>query len=250
MDLQARTLVVFSHPNHELSIFGTLQRLKPKIVFLTDGGGPQRIAETADGLRRIGLFENSVFLNHTEQSFYDALIRKSSSFFKAVSDEVRTVSQLYRPEQVLCDAVEFYNPVHDMTLPITMRAMPVRFDRVVEVPLVYQKPGQGEIYCVQSFPQSRGSAQILLSEEERASKREALADTYTILMKTMGPILVGSPHTLEREVFSYALSPMRDPGKDYVLRYDDRAQILKKSGKIEDMILREEHFLPVVRDLF
>ncbi len=34
-----RRLVVLSHPNHEAAIFGIVQRLRPKLVILTDGGG-------------------------------------------------------------------------------------------------------------------------------------------------------------------------------------------------------------------
>ena len=60
------TLVVFSHPNHELAILGLLQRLRPKIVYLTDGGGPKRISETEEGLASVGLLNQATFLNYTE----------------------------------------------------------------------------------------------------------------------------------------------------------------------------------------
>src|SRR5262245_32431351 len=67
----ARTLAVFSHPNHELAVFGLLQRLRPDIVYLTGGGGPKRIAETEEGLASIGLLEQARFLNYAETEFYD-----------------------------------------------------------------------------------------------------------------------------------------------------------------------------------
>lgn len=249
MDLGARTLVVFSHPNHELSVFGTLMRIKPKIVFLTDGGGQNRIDETTAGLKRLGIYEKAVFLNHTEASFYNGLIRKSSSFFRAVAEEVRQVVADECPDQILCDAVEFYNPVHDLSLSITARAAG-GMSKIFEVPLIYQQPSKTDVYHVQTFPRNRKTFEVTLSDDERAAKRAALTEVYGILMKTMGPLLVGSPHALVREVFSPAQDPCRSPSFDYFLRYDDRARHLKKTGKVEDEILHEEHFLPVVRDLF
>lgn len=249
MNLDARTVVVFSHPNHELSIFGTLLRLKPKMIFLTDGGGPHRVAETAEGLKRLGLYTNSVFLNYTEESFYGNLVRKSSSFFRSVTEEVRTIMRLTKPDQVLCDAVEFYNPVHDLSLSITASAVG-DISKVVEVPLVYQAAGKKDDYRVQSFPESRTYVEVPLTEAEGTEKRKALHEVYTILMKTMGPLLAASPHTLQREVFSAARDPRRAPDENYFLRYDERAKILKNAGKIEDTILYEDHFLPVVSEIF
>ena len=46
IEASASTIAVFSHPNHELAIFGLLQRLRPRLIYLTDGGGPERVAQT------------------------------------------------------------------------------------------------------------------------------------------------------------------------------------------------------------
>ena len=51
----SRSLVVFSHLNHELAIFGLVQRLRPNLIYLTDGGGKDRIGQTKAGLEQIGL---------------------------------------------------------------------------------------------------------------------------------------------------------------------------------------------------
>ena len=65
--------MVFSHPNHEVAVLGTIFRLNPHIVYLTDGGADARVAETREALQN---FEPASvhFLNHTEKSFYDALL--------------------------------------------------------------------------------------------------------------------------------------------------------------------------------
>ena len=117
-DQSASTLAVFSHPNHELAILGLLQRLRPNIIVLTDGGGGTRVTESQKGLESIDLLDQATFLNFPEASFYDSLCARDHSFFKEVAERVFNLMDSCGPGQILCDAVEFYNPVHDLSLPI------------------------------------------------------------------------------------------------------------------------------------
>src|SRR5262249_36853176 len=120
------------------------QSLRPAlVVYLTDGGGERRMEETRAGLRSIGLADRACFLGYTEQSFYDALLERDADFYAGVAARVRDVLRDLRPTQVLCDSVEFYTPVHDMSLPIVRAALrdePAA--AIFEVPLVHQTAGQ------------------------------------------------------------------------------------------------------------
>ncbi|MEP6911524.1 MAG: hypothetical protein ABI923_02150 [bacterium] len=247
------TVIVFSHPNHELAVFGLLQRLSPFLVYLTDGGGTNRLAQTRQGLEGIGLLGKALFLNHTEKSFYDSLLACDAEFFEGISEEVRASFQAIRPERILCDAVEFYNPVHDLTLPVVRAALRGHLDRpVFEVPLVYQRPGEGESYAVQRLPASRRTGQIAvrLSEEELDAKISARDQIYTILADQMGPVLSELPRAhVGLEYVAPARAGVPEPGPDVALRYERRAQILADSGKIDHKITYELHFLPVASSL-
>jgi hypothetical protein len=53
-DASAARLFVFSHPNHEGAVLGMVQRLRPHLVFLTDGGGERRVNETRAALPEPG----------------------------------------------------------------------------------------------------------------------------------------------------------------------------------------------------
>ena len=121
--LPSKTLVVLSHPNHEFAIYGMVQRLRPHFIYLTDGGSPTRIAETRQGLARAGLVGNATFLNHPEDTFYQGLLEGDIGYFQSVAAQVKKVVDKLRPEQVFCDRVELYNPVHDLALPIVRRAL-------------------------------------------------------------------------------------------------------------------------------
>jgi hypothetical protein len=83
-----RRVVVLSHPNHEAAMFGVLRRLRPRIVILTDGGGEERVAQSRQGLQRIGLLESTTFLDWREADFYDALLDRDVPFFRGVAAQV------------------------------------------------------------------------------------------------------------------------------------------------------------------
>ncbi|MGZ7032378.1 MAG: hypothetical protein ACXVIJ_10435, partial [Thermoanaerobaculia bacterium] len=51
-------LIVTGHPNHELAIFGFLQRTRPRLLFLTDGGSQARIDESQQALQSVGLLDD------------------------------------------------------------------------------------------------------------------------------------------------------------------------------------------------
>lgn len=243
------TVAVFSHPNHEIAIFAILKKLRPLIIFLTDGGGEQRVEETRKGLESIGLLDKAVFLSHPEQAFYDALLHLDTDYFHKVALEIWMVLKNARPEQILCDAVEFYNPVHDLTLAIVGCADDAPWQSTFEVPLLYQIPGEKESYGVQTVPDGIDRIEIPLSAVETVVKKNALEKTYTILRDTLGKVILSSPGALLKETIFPASSPLRMPDPGRVLRYEQRAAALKAEGKVKSEITHTFHFLPVVSEL-
>lgn len=247
------TLIVFSHPNHELAVFGFLQRVKPHIVYLTDGGGPERVAETMRGLESIGSSQNARFLNHTESSLYEALLERDTEFLENVAGEVRDIIQEIQPHQIFCDAIEFYNPVHDLSLPIVRCAAKEFVETpVFEFPLVYQKDSDPDIYECQRLPAGLQDRQMsfVLSEAELDKKLRARDSIYTSLREQMGATVSSlSPEHLSVEVAMPARKFIERPGADSVLRYERRAQLLAASGEIERQITFRDNYLPVASAL-
>jgi len=247
------TLVVFSHPNHELAILGLLQRLRPQIVYLTDGGGRKRISETEEGLASVGLRNQATFLNYTENAFYDSLLACDHMFFKRISDQVGALVNWWRPAQILCDAVEFYNPIHDLTVPIVHRALPSKDEPpVFEVPMAYQKSRKPDDYAIQRFPFSRRSHQIetKLTEGELDKKMNARDFIYISLVDQMGPLLSELPRDhVGLEVVAPTSSPLPQPSADRFLRYEWRGEFLRERGELDLIITHSKHYLPVASAL-
>lgn len=250
----ARRLVVIGHPAHELAIYGLLQRYRPQIVVLTDGGGPERVAQSKEGLERIGLLDQATYLDYTEDSFYQALLDDDAGLFERVAAELRTRIERIQPDQVFCDAVEFYNPVHDVTRPILIRALKgLEGISSFEIPLVYQKPAESECYEIQRVPEALANRRIRyeLDDRELDAKMHARDHVYLNLREQAGPeFLVVTREHLSREEIAEAGDEL--PGADStgrVLRYEWRARKLLEEGSISRAITYHDHFLPMVRQL-
>jgi hypothetical protein len=244
--------MVFSHPNHEAAVLGTISRLRPHIIYLTDGGADARVAETKQALRSYQ--PASVhYLNHSEPSFYDALLGRDVPFFRAVSAEIRGIVQNLDSDAVYCDAVEFYNPVHDVTLPVVRAALAGYDFSVFEVPLIYQKAGPVEAFELQHVPASLANRGVWLqlTEEELAQKASTVrAGVYTMLFAQLGTMLLDAlPSRGGCESFLKARNTLPSPAPEQVLRYETRGSLLKDAGAVRDVITFAGHYAPIFESL-
>ncbi len=249
-----RRLAVFGHPAHELAIYGLLQRYRPHVVVITDGGGAERIEQSKAGLARAGILDRVTYLNFSEASFYDALLDAESDLFLRVAEKLRSEIQRIQPDQLFCDAIEFYNPVHDVTRPILLNALAGDHKRsLYEIPLVYQKPAESEIYAIQRVPEEQAHLrfQYDLTPEELELKMYARDHIYANLREQAGPeFLATTPEYLSREEIADANGPLPDAaGSGRVLRYEWRAKLLQEQGVIPQAITYQDHFLPAVARL-
>jgi hypothetical protein len=245
-----KRLMIFGHPAHELALFGFLQRFRPQIVIITDGGGEERIRQSRTGLESIGL--EATYLQFAENDFYPALVRRDIPFFETVSDSLSLEIAASQPDQIFCDAVEFYNPVHDTTLPLVLRASAAApRAEVFEVPLVYQTLAAGEHYEIQRMrPESaRRPFGYYLTLQELRAKIHARDQIYLSLRDQAGPEF--SAATAERLAIEET-APASDPfawphatGRE--LRYEWRARLLRQQGVIDEIITRAGHFIPTVQ---
>ena len=250
------TSVVFGHPNHELAVFGVLQQIRPEILFLTDGGSIERVNETKRGLESIGLLEKAFFLNYQEDSFYSALLKQDFSFFDDVSIKIKEFIELSKPKQVLCDAVEYYNPVHDVSVPM-VKSVLANLERnsemptkLFEIPLIYQVPKDSETYALQSLPSSKKSNGYIfeLSDQEIENKKRARDEIYLSLVEQMGSIIATAKiEDFATEIISFLPENVAfSPPDDIVIRYEWRGEKLLKDGEINEVILHDKHFAPFV----
>jgi hypothetical protein len=245
---------VFSHPNHELAVFGAVQRLQPHLLFLSDGGGPRRQAETRRGLESISAADRARLLDYPESAYYAALLQRDVEFCRRVVADIASVIDELQPEEVFCDAVEFYNPVHDLCLPLTLAALAGRPNSppVFEVPLIYQRAAGEEAYAIQRFPTEQGGEQreLHLSDAELSAKLQARASIYCELRQQLAGLLDAVPNRdAALEVWRPCTTATPVPGAGRALRYEWRGRTLQARGAVAEVITYAEHYRPLVADL-
>lgn len=246
----SRWLFVFSHPNHEIAVFGLMQRLRPRLVYLTDGGPPQRVATTQAGLQRVGLLGGAVFLNRREDALYRALVDRDVAFWRGLAQDVAAVIAEAKPDRVAADAVEYYNPVHDMCLPVVMAAVRASGSTapVYEVPLIRQRSADGGFSLQAPLADDREA--ILLTDAEWDMKWGTWTEVHGGQLYSLGDLIAaaGRP-ALEREAVHRARSPLRRPEPAECLRYEVRGKLLAERGKVAETITLDGHVHPVTRAL-
>jgi hypothetical protein len=250
-DAAVERVIVTGHPNHELAIFGFVKRMRPRLLFLTDGGGAERENESRRALAEIGVGDQTRFLGWSERTLYEALLSRRVDVFRRLIDVVREHLIAIGARQVICESVELYNPLHDITLPVVRAAVRELADiELLEFPLIAQEPATTERYRVQRFAPAREAISIELTADELKAKLHARDHHYRTLASTMGRVLLNVPdHEVATEVFAGAASELPVPGRDAVLRYEWRGRLLLEQGDVDELITYADHFLPIVNDL-
>ncbi len=253
MDPSLPTAMVFSHPSHELAVFGLVQHLAPQLVILTDGGRHDRMQETRRGLESIGLSGRARFLEYSEAAIYDALLAGDAHFFEGMASRLRDALEPMEPARVLCDAVEFYNPVHDVTLPVVRAALRGRPEvQVFEVPLIHECAGEPDRFEVQRLPAAdpRKRLRRPLAPAEMAAKRCASDDIYSITHGRLEPVRGDLPgQTVGDEEIAAARSGVPEPSPGQGLRYERRGRLLQEQGAVEHVITWADHYRPLAASL-
>ena len=115
-DLRRAALVV-AHPSHELCVHGWLQKARPYVCVLTDGGGrsgQSRLAKTSEVLSRVGAVRGAIYGRLSDLQVYSAILEKDSDLFVTVVEELAKAFVDEKIDYVVGDADEGYNVAHDM----------------------------------------------------------------------------------------------------------------------------------------
>jgi hypothetical protein len=251
--LGTRPIVVFSHPNHEIAVLGMIHEMDCPIIYLTDGGSASRRASSREALSRIGHRENVLFLNRTEPECYQALLDGDrSAVLRKLVEELAGHLEAFRPDSLLTEPMEFYNPLHDFTLPIVSKAAALAAVTVSvhEAPLIYQCP-EDSSYRINRFPPSTRSVLVhrvpdaLL--EAKFSLYHGVYHDLRSQLETLNCCM--SREWFAQEYYRPASEVLGVPDGSRILRYDQRGKLLQKAGSVGEAITYQSHFLPTITRL-
>jgi hypothetical protein len=113
-----RAALVVGHPGHELLVHGWLEETRPLVFVLTDGSGrsnESRLASTTKVIEQTGARAGSIYGRLADVAAYAALLNHEFDLFVGLARELCEAFIVERINFVAGDALEGYNPMHDVS---------------------------------------------------------------------------------------------------------------------------------------
>jgi hypothetical protein len=114
---EGRAALVIAHPGHELRVYGWMSLACPQVFVLTDGSGrdgASRLPATASILEQIGIEPGEIYGRFTDVELYRAIVSRNFDLFVGLAQTLAVALVKRQVDYVVSDAIEGYNPAHDV----------------------------------------------------------------------------------------------------------------------------------------
>jgi hypothetical protein len=123
-----RCALVVGHPGHELRVWGWMRAVTPAVAVLTDGSGHEgrsRLQLSREICAGAGALPGDLFGLVTDAAIYQAVLSGDAAFFLSLADRLAVWLVREQITVVVGDAIEGYNPTHDLCRILVNRAVRV-----------------------------------------------------------------------------------------------------------------------------
>jgi hypothetical protein len=110
-------VLVVAHPGHELRVYGWMCQTRPIVHVLTDGSGSDgesRLASTTRVLEEAGASRGAIYGRMSDREIYRAMLAGEYTRFTSLAEELAAALAAAKPTMTAGDAVEGFNPSHDV----------------------------------------------------------------------------------------------------------------------------------------
>lgn len=124
--LPENAALIIGHPGHELRIHHWVETARPLTFVLTDGSGrgqQSRLASTAKVLHRAGAKPAPIFGRWTDAQAYEILLSGNLGALAGLTRELAQAFVANEIQAVVADAMEGFNPTHDLCRHLTNAAV-------------------------------------------------------------------------------------------------------------------------------
>ena len=244
--------LAIAHPGHELRVFGWLTTTRPIVFVLTDGGGSvgrSRLASTSrilgDAKARVG----SIYGRVTDQAMYQAILNGDTELFTTLATDLAEALLTNHVDFVAGDAIEGYNPTHDVWRLIINAAVTLANYQCTQkienrdFPLIGPPDHTDKKTSQNAF--------IISLDTDLFEKKISAAQAYYELTGEVTDALNSvSQESFKKECFRTAPLTGESDGlnnqKPYYESYGERKVA---TGTYKSVIRRQEHVLPIARAL-
>jgi hypothetical protein len=259
INLETKSLLVIGHPGHELRVYGWIVQAHPLVCILTDGSGSSqnpRIEESLALLRRIGAQIGPICGEFSDRQLYQHILQKNTGVFEKLCDRIAGLIVDRAIDAVVSDAVEGYNPTHDLCELLARNAVAVAAGRKRQPISHYTVPLTGDPRPDLSGGE-REYLQIELSIQQCREKLEA-ARAYArragpnLNREVEGAIGVYGEEAFAREYLFRAAEPDSGPERRFEHlkpAYECYGEERVAAGLYQFVIRFREHMLPLAKQL-
>jgi hypothetical protein len=244
-----RTALVIGHPGHELRVFRWLEVMRPTAFVITDGSGRtgrSRLNSTTRILDRAGSRQGSWYGRLTDSQAYSAVLKHDFALFIGLTRELARFLIDERVNYVAGDALEGYNPTHDVCRLVIDAAVEIanRSDGSEVASFDFPLTGTSDIYA--------GNHAIRLELDDDAFARKiAAARSYAELESEVDDAIDSNqPGAFRVECLRPIANHEIDFAPDEKPYYEQHGEKQVAAGYYREVIRYREHFLPLAEALW
>ena len=249
---KARCAFVMAHPGHELRVHSWLNRLQPQVILITDGsgrGGADHVALSACTIDQSGASLNAASAQWTDHQAYNHILTCNAvAVSKAINDVAQELA-MHSIEWVICDAIEGFNPVHDLCSVMAVQASSIAERATGKAIKCVDFPLEGPPESATQTGE-RSELKLNLSDEEWRAKREAIAQNSALQFEIDRGFRLYGERAFRTEVLTpvnikKSLSWLAQNKPFYEVHGEKRVQ----EGVYKNVLRYREHFLPLVEQV-
>ena len=245
----SRAAVIVAHPGHELGVYHWMEHHRPLYCCLTDGSGGRgrsRVLSTAGLLETVHASPGPIYGRYADREVYRLLLDGRVDVFVGLVEELAEALLGADVECVVGDAVEGFNPAHDVCRFLVDGAVAKVRRRTGRVIANYEfaldhGPGDGP-------ESSRGEAIWLCLDEPASARKLAAALEYPELRDEVRVVLERfGPRALTVECLRPAATRlMLDRFEKERPTYEASGAYRVSQGVYTDVIRYRQHVLPAL----
>jgi hypothetical protein len=272
-DVVDNTILFIAHPGHELCVYGWTQQTRPVVCVLTDGSGhdgQSRINSTTRLLRQAGASPGSIYGPLTDAEVYRAILNYDIDLFAGLAGQFADELTAGDFTSVAGDAIEGFNPAHDLCRLIINAGVMLARQRSGKVIVNREFP----IVAHSSARPTPAAINLIwteLTDEEFEAKLKA-ARAYEELQPEVDAAFTGAAPLRDqsgelaasftadydsRDIQAYRVEMLRSADEDFVTRrfleeapfYERYGESRVSMGYYQDVIRYREHMLPLAQAL-
>jgi hypothetical protein len=267
-------LLVIGHPGHELRVYGWIGQVRPIVCILTDGSGSdglRRLEKTLQNLHESGAEIGPLWGELSDRGIYKKILHHEYDQFDTLCDRLTRLIIAQNVDLVVSDAIEGYNPVHDLCEVLVRTAVGIARDannadnnenvsktrngkpcsiRHYTIPLMNDpRPATGSMEAAYDTIELTP----LRFKQKLEAMRSYAASAGGILQEEVGEAFHNfGEQAFTREYLFAAAAPGQEPERRFSRQkpfYETYGEQKVAAGRYQSVIRFHEHVLPIVNHL-